>query len=163
MVLATSKLPIYQPVYIWLGARCYRRGMDSDAIDIALLLWRAQLRKRAACDAALARWDLTLPQWGVLRAVASHPDSSTHDLALATGQSDQAAGAVVARLERRGLLQRRNVSGKAILHRLTPAGKKMLSKSDKTVSDVVGAALSGFTVKEIATLRTQLGQFAETF
>jgi DNA-binding MarR family transcriptional regulator len=136
--------------------------MDSDAIDIAILLRRAQLRKQAACDAALARWDLTLPQWGVLRAAASHPDSSTHDLARTTGQSDQAAGAVVARLERRGLLQRRNVSGKAILHRLTPAGQKMLNRSDKAVADVVGAALSGFTVKEITTLRTQLRQLAET-
>ena len=136
--------------------------MDSDAIEIAILLRRAQLRKQAACEAALARWDLTLPQWGMLRTIASQPDASTHALARSTGQSDQAAGAVVARLERRGLLQRRNVGGKAILHRLTPAGQKMLSRSDKAVADVVGAGLSGFTDKEIATLRTQLRQFAET-
>ena len=99
---------------------------------------------------------------GVVRAVASHPDSSTRDRARTTGQSGQAAGAVVARLERRGLLQRRNVSGKAILHRLTPAGQKMLNRSDKAVADVVGAALSGFTVKEVTTLRTQLRQLAQT-
>jgi DNA-binding MarR family transcriptional regulator len=135
--------------------------MDSDAIELAILLRRAQLRKQAACEAALARWDLTLPQWGMLTAVADHPDSSTHDLARTIGQSDQAAGACVARLERRGLLLRHNVSGKAILHRLTPAGQKILSRSDKAVADVMGAALSGFTVKEISTLRTQLRQMAE--
>jgi DNA-binding MarR family transcriptional regulator len=135
--------------------------MDNDAIELAVLLRRAQLRKQAACDAALARWDLTLPQWGILRAIADHPDSSTHDLAHTTGQSDQAAGAGVARLERRGLLQRRNVSGKAILHRLTPAGQKMLTRSDKTVAAVMGGALAGFTDKEIATLRKQLRQLAE--
>ncbi len=137
--------------------------MDSDVIETAILLRRAQLRKQAACDAALARWDMTLPQWGMLRAIATHPDSSTHDLARATGQSDQAAGAVVARLERSGLLQRRNVSGKAILHRLTPAGKKMLGRCDKIVAEVMGAALSGFTVDEIATLRKQLRQLAEAW
>jgi len=141
--------------------RCYPCGVDSDVIDVAILLRRAQLRKQAACDAALARWDMTLPQWGMLKAIASHPDSSTHDLARSTGQSDQAAGAVVARLERRGLLQRRNLSGKAILHRLTPAGQKVLTRCDKTVADVVGAALSGFTVKDVATLRKQLRQLAD--
>jgi DNA-binding MarR family transcriptional regulator len=135
--------------------------VDNDVIELAIVLRRAQLRKQAACDAALARWDMTLPQWGMLRAIADRPDSSTHDLARTTGQSDQAAGAVVARLQRRGLLQRRNVSGKAILHRLTPAGQKMLSRCDKTVGDVVGVALSGLTDNEIATLRKQLRQLAD--
>jgi len=37
----------------------------------------------------------------------------------------------------------------------------MLNRSDKAVADVVGAALSGFTVKEITTLRKQLRQLAE--
>jgi hypothetical protein len=37
----------------------------------------------------------------------------------------------------------------------------MLNRSDKAVADVVGAALSGFTVKEITTLRTQLRQLAD--
>jgi len=135
--------------------------MDDHAIDLAIVLRRAQLRKQAACDAALARWDMTLPQWGMLRAVASEPDSSTHSLGLATGQSDQAAGAVAARLERRGLLQRRNVRGKAILHRLTPTGHKMLSRCDKAVAAVVRAALDGFTVQEVAAFRKHLRKFAD--
>jgi DNA-binding MarR family transcriptional regulator len=135
--------------------------VDDDAIEIAILLRRAQLRKQAACDAALARWDITLPQWGMLRAIAAKPDSSTHGLAGATGQSDQAAGAVVARLERRGLLQRRNVSGKSILHRLTPAGQKMLNRCDKTVAAVVHAALSGSTAQEIAAFAKHLRKLAD--
>ena len=75
-------------------------------VDIAMLLRRAQLRKQLACEAALAQVGLTLPQWGMLYAVAIEPDSSTHALALFIGQSDQSAGAVVARLEQRGLLER---------------------------------------------------------
>ncbi len=76
-------------------------------VDIAMLLRRAQLRKQLACEAALAQVGLTLPQWGMLYAVAAEPDSSTHALAVFIGQSDQSAGAVVARLEQRGLLERR--------------------------------------------------------
>jgi DNA-binding MarR family transcriptional regulator len=96
----------------------------------------------------------------MLRTVANEPDSSTHSLALATGQSDQAAGAVAARLERRGLLQRHNPRGKAILHRLTPAGHKMLSRCDKAVAAVVRGGLDGFTVQEVATFRKHLRKFA---
>ena len=69
-------------------------------VDVAKLL-RAQLRKQMACKTALARVGMTLPQWGMLHT---------------------AAGAVIARLEQRGLLERRHGFGKAILHRLTPAG-----------------------------------------
>jgi DNA-binding MarR family transcriptional regulator len=76
-------------------------------IEVAVLLRRAQLRKQMACEAELAAVGMTLPQWGMLLAVRSLPDSSTHALALFTGQSDQSAGAVVARLEQRGLLERR--------------------------------------------------------
>ena len=93
-------------------------------VDVALLLRRAQLRKQMACEAALAQAGMTLPQWGILYAIAAEPDSSTHALALFTGQSDQAAGAVIARLEQRGLLERRPGFGKAILHRLTPDGSQ---------------------------------------
>jgi DNA-binding MarR family transcriptional regulator len=65
------------------------------------MLPRAQLRKQLACEAALVEAGLTLPQWGMLYAVAIDPESSTHALALFIGQSDQSAGAVVARLEQR--------------------------------------------------------------
>lgn len=47
-----------------------------------MLLRRAQLRKRLACEAALAQVGMTLPQWGMLYTVATEPDSSTHALAL---------------------------------------------------------------------------------
>ena len=51
-------------------------------IEVAVLLRRAQLRKQVACEAELADVGMTLPQWGMLLAVASLPDSSTHALAL---------------------------------------------------------------------------------
>lgn len=129
-------------------------------IDIAVLLRRVQLRKQAACDQALARWEMTLPQWGMLRAVAAQPDSSTHALALMTGQSDQAAGAVVARLEQRGLLERHSGRGKTILHRATVTGTALLADCDRAIARTMRASLSGLDDNEIHTLRDLLGRFA---
>jgi DNA-binding MarR family transcriptional regulator len=130
-------------------------------VDVAMLLRRAQLRKQMACEAALARVGMTLPQWGILHAVAAEPDSSTHALALFTGQSDQAAGAVVARLERRGLLERRPGFGKAILHRLTPDGGELARRCEAIVEDVMTRLLSGLDDQALRTLRTSLQSIAE--
>ena len=129
-------------------------------IEIAVLLRRAQLRKQTACELELATWEMTLPQWGMLNAVAAHPDASTHALALLTGQSDQAAGAVVARLEQRGLVERRSGHGKAILHLVTVEGTKMLSQCDRAVAQTMRTALSGFEENEVRELRDLLKRLA---
>lgn len=126
-----------------------------------MLLRRAQLRKQMACEAVLAQVGVTLPQWGMLHAVAAEPDSSTHALALFIGQSDQSAGAVVARLEQRGLLERRPGVGKAILHRLTPAGEELVRRCNALVEDVMTRLLHGLTERTLTTLRTSLQSIAE--
>ena len=130
-------------------------------VDVAMLLRRAQLRKQLACEAALARVGMTLPQWGILYAVAAEPDSSTHALALFTGQSDQAAGAVVARLEQRGLLERRPGVGKAILHRITPDGDELARRCKAIVEDVMTRLLAGLADQALRALRTSLQSIAE--
>jgi DNA-binding MarR family transcriptional regulator len=130
-------------------------------VDIAMLLRRTQLRKQMACEAALARVGMTLPQWGMLYAIATEPDASTHALAQFTGQSDQSAGAVVARLEQRGLLERRPGVGKAILHRITPEGSKLVRRCDTIVEDVMSRLLAGVTDRTLRTLRTSLQSIAE--
>jgi DNA-binding MarR family transcriptional regulator len=136
--------------------------MDEDVIEVALLLRRAQLRKQMACETELARWSMTLPQWGMLRSVAANPDSSTHALALLTGQSDQAAGAVVARLEQRGLLERRSGPGKAIRHRITGEGRNVLRTCDEAVAGVMRATLREFGTRELKELRGFLERLADT-
>jgi DNA-binding MarR family transcriptional regulator len=129
-------------------------------VEIAVLLRRAQLRKQMACEAALAQVNMTLPQWGMLHAVATQPDSSTHALALSTGQSDQSAGAVVARLEQRGLLERRPGAGKAILHRITPEGKDLVGRSDAIVAEVMGRLIAGIPERDLRALRSSLDAIA---
>lgn len=126
-----------------------------------MLLRRAQLRKQTACEAALDEVDMTLPQWGMLYAVAAEPDSSTHALALFIGQSDQSAGAVVARLEQRGLLERNPGAGKAILHRITRDGEKVLQRCNAIVEEVMTSLLAGFTDRGLRQLGTSLQSIAD--
>ena len=126
-----------------------------------MLLRRAQLRKQLACEAALAEVGLTLPQWGMLYAVANEPDSSTHALALFIGQSDQSAGAVVARLEQRGLLERRPGAGKAILHRITPDGAQLVRRCNTIIEDVMAGLTAGLTGRDLLALGASLQSIAE--
>jgi DNA-binding MarR family transcriptional regulator len=130
-------------------------------VELAILLRRAQLRKQMACEAELAQVGMTLPQWGMLLAVASEPDSSTHALAQFTGQSDQSAGAVVARLEQRGLLVRHSERGRAILHRITPDGAELVRRCDEIVSEVMGRLLAGLPDRDLRALATSLAAIAE--
>ena len=130
-------------------------------IEIALLLRRAQLRKQMACEAELAEVGMTLPQWGMLLAVGSLPDSSTHALAMFTGQSDQSAGAVVARLEQRGLLERRSGGGRAILHRITLDGEDLVRHCDAIVAGVMNQLLAGLSGADLQVLAASLVAIAE--
>src|SRR3954452_9516818 len=130
-------------------------------VDVAMMLRRGQLRKQKGCEAALAPGGVKVPQWGMLYAVATEPDSSTHALALFIGQSDQSAGAVVARLEQRGLLERRPGVGKAILHRITPDGEKLVRRCNTLVEDVMTQLLAGLSDRSLRALRTSLQSIAE--
>jgi DNA-binding MarR family transcriptional regulator len=130
-------------------------------IEVAVLLRRAQLRKQTACEVELAEVGMTLPQWGMLLAVASLPDSSTHALALFTGQSDQSAGAVVARLEQRGLLERRSGGGRAILHRITVDGEDLVQRCDAIVAGVMDQLLAGLSDADLRVLTASLVAIAE--
>src|ERR1019366_3578457 len=67
------------------------------------LLKRAQWRNHRSADRALATVGTSLAQWDALRAISKSPDSSAHDLAIATFQSDQAFGTLANRLEAQGL------------------------------------------------------------
>jgi DNA-binding MarR family transcriptional regulator len=135
-----------------------RTGLN---VDIAILLRRAQLRKQLACEAELSTIELTLPQWGILHAADTHPDSSTHALALLTGQSDQSAGSVVAGLEKRGLLDRFSAGGRAILHRLTAEGVRIVEQADRVIDDVMQRELGNLSDNDLTTLRRLLRRIVD--
>src|ERR1700761_8507350 len=90
--------------------------------DVGLAVKRLQWRHHRAASARLGEIGLSLPQWDVLRNLHAHPDASLHKLAGLTFQTDQSMGALAARMIARGLLARAAGPGRAVRHRLTPAG-----------------------------------------
>jgi DNA-binding MarR family transcriptional regulator len=104
-----------------------------------------QYRHHRALDRRLRNVGTTLAQWDVLRAVAWFPDSSAHALAEATFQTDQSFGAMAGRLVELGLIQRVTGPGRAIRHRLTPAGEAQLEAGQEAVTGVLEASFAPLT------------------
>ena len=100
--------------------------MPSDPQPLGLAIKRVQYRHHRTIDAALIEIGTTLAQWDALRAIARHPESSSHKLAGLTFQTDQSFGALANRMVDRGLIRRVAGEGRAILHHLTPEGERML-------------------------------------
>jgi DNA-binding MarR family transcriptional regulator len=87
-------------------------------------------------------------QWDALRHIARHPDSSSHELAQLTFQTDQSFGALAARLAGQGLIERKAGPGRAIRHRLTPAGEKLLLAGNAVVDEVLAESFSALTLAD---------------
>src|ERR1700709_470558 len=103
----------------------------SDQQQTGRLLKRAQWRNHRATDRALATIGSSLAQWDALRAISESPDSSAHDLAIVTFQSDQAFGTLANRLEAQGLIARTSGRGRRVEHALTAEGARMLKAGQK--------------------------------
>lgn len=125
------------------------------------LLKRAQYRNHRAMDRSLAEVGTTLAQWDGLRAIAEAPDSSAHDLAIATFQSDQAFGTLANRLEAQGLIQRTAGKGRRVEHRLTAAGKKTLAAGQTVAAGVSVRAFALLSKAEVAVLHDLLLRVGE--
>ena len=82
-------------------------------------------RHHLALDRALSAIGLTVVQWDAPREIEEAPNSSAHDLALTTFQSDQSFGTLANRLVDKGLIDRSPGSGRRIEHRLTAEGQRM--------------------------------------
>src|ERR1700712_898630 len=125
------------------------------------LLKRAQYRNHRAADRALAALGTTLVQWDALRAISESPDSSAHDLAIVTFQSDQAFGTLANRLEAQGLIARTSGRGRRVEHALTAEGARMLKAGQKVTAGVSERAFSGLTSAEVEQLRGLLERVGE--
>jgi DNA-binding MarR family transcriptional regulator len=128
------------------------------------LLKRAQWRNHRAADRALASIGTTLVQWDALRAMSESPDSSAHDLAITTFQSDQAFGTLANRLEAQGLIARTSGKGRRVEHALTAEGQRMLEAGmdvTRAVSERSFARLSAAEVKALYDLLDRVGEVPE--
>ena len=125
------------------------------------ILKRAQYRNHRAADRALREVGTTLVQWDALRAIAESPDSSAHDLAVTTFQSDQSFGTLANRLEAQGLIERASGRGRRVEHRLTGAGHEMLDAGLRITAEVSKRSFAGLSQAELETLQELLGRVGD--
>jgi DNA-binding MarR family transcriptional regulator len=111
--------------------------MAADIEKLGRAIKQAQWRHHRALDTRLHAIGSTLVQWDALRAIATNPGASAHDLATATFQSDQAFGTLANRLVRQGLIERRPGHGRRIAHYLTPSGETTLSAGRRVAREVL--------------------------
>ncbi|MFL6074901.1 MAG: MarR family winged helix-turn-helix transcriptional regulator [Mycobacteriales bacterium] len=131
--------------------------MAPELQDVGLAVKRVQHRHHRALDARLsAELGISLVQWDALRHIDRNPGSSLHGLAELTFQTDQSFGALAARLVRRGLVERVPGSGRALRHRLTPAGTELLRKGGAIVDGVLAESFQPLSATEVATLHVLL-------
>ena len=125
-----------------------------------LLVRLLQLKTYNELVEALRRFDLTPLQYMVL-SLASHRGSwSTADLARRFHIAPQSMNEVIAALEAKKLIARRESPGhRRILHiRFTAAGSKLLAKCERAVDRVERSIFRNFDRKELTLFRGMLAK-----
>ena len=107
-----------------------------------------QYRHHRGLDRRLREVGTSLAQWDALRAISRRPNASAHALAEVTFQSDQSFGSLAKRLRKRGLIDRVEGPGRAIRHRLTPAGEAMLKKGHAAAAEVLEASFGPLSPRQ---------------
>jgi DNA-binding MarR family transcriptional regulator len=126
---------------------------------------QAQYRQHRALETALVAAGSTLAQWDALRAIGRMPGASSHDLALATFQTDQAFGTLANRLVAQGLIERRPGEGRRIEHFLNKQGERMLVTANEIAIQVLTdkfAVLNATEQKQLLKLLTKLVEAEDT-
>jgi len=97
---------------------------------LGYLLRQATASVRAAHDAAFAELGLTTPQFLVMTMLHAYPEASGADLARITILTPQTVNLILRKLERDGLIQRRQhaVHGRVLTLSLTASGERQLAE-----------------------------------
>jgi DNA-binding MarR family transcriptional regulator len=122
---------------------------------------RLQMQHHRAANAALAALGISLVQWDALRHLDQHPGASLHDLAQLTFQTDQSFGALAARMEARGLIERVPGPGRAVRHRLTAKGAGLRQAGGQIVDRVLAESFQPLTPDQRATFDQILQQLVK--
>ncbi len=130
--------------------------MNSPNQDTGLLVKRLQMQHHRAANAALAALDISLVQWDALRHLEANPGASLHDLAVLTFQTDQSFGALAARMEARGLIERVAGPGRAVRHRLTAKGEQVRKEGSTLVESVLQESFAPLTPTQLQSLHKLL-------
>ncbi|MEU9438042.1 MarR family winged helix-turn-helix transcriptional regulator [Streptomyces sp. NPDC048252] len=117
--------------------------------DVGLAVKRLQHRHQRAANRALAPLGLSLVQWDTLRHLHAKPDASLHDLAVLTFQTDQSFGSLAARMAERGLIERVPGPGRAVRHRLTEEGERLLAEGQTALDAITTTSFSALTPDQL--------------
>lgn len=136
--------------------------MTVDLEQLGRAIKQLQYRNHRTMENRLLDIGTTLAQWDALRAIANNPGVSAHSLAVATFQSDQAFGALAARLVSLGLVERTPGWGRRLEHRLTADGERMLAAARPIAREVVDSIFGTLTETERQTLLSLVSKLIES-
>lgn len=136
--------------------------MERSLQETGLSVKRLQMQHHRAANVALAALGISLVQWDALRHLDQNPGASLHDLAQLTFQSDQSFGALVARMEARGLLERVPGPGRAVRPRLTTRGLEVRREGAQILDRVLAESFAPLTDRQRATFDRLLRQLIAT-
>jgi DNA-binding MarR family transcriptional regulator len=120
--------------------------------QVGLAIKRVQNRHHRALDSRLSKLGLSLVQWDALRHLSASPDASLHELAQLTFQSDQAFGTLASRMVDRDLIERVDGPGRAVRHRITPKGAKLLAAGGAIADEVLAESFAALSARQLETL-----------
>jgi DNA-binding MarR family transcriptional regulator len=83
---------------------------------------------------------------------SASPGASLHELAQLTFQSDQAFGTLASRMVDRGLIERLDGPGRAVRHRITPKGAKLLAAGGAIADDVLADSFAPLGRRQLEAL-----------
>lgn len=121
---------------------------------------------RRAMRARLAEWELSVAEYTTLAVLAARPELSNAQLARRALVAPQSMLEILARLEERGLVERRidPAHGRILRARLTPEGLELLSLADARVQALQDEIFAGVPVAgqraTLAAMRTAMANLS---
>lgn len=124
---------------------------------------RAQHALRIRMDDALRPIGLTTPQYSALSAVSARPGISNAELARSAFVTPQTMQAILAGLEREGLLQREPdpAHGRILRSVLTAKGSALLANAHRLMDDVGEVLVQAVGGTQAAKLTASLGSITD--
>lgn len=125
---------------------------NTNVLELGRAIKQLQNLNHRRLETGLNEIATTLAQWDALRAIANNPGASAHMLAEETFQTDQSFGTLATRLIEKGLAERCQGVGRALLHSLTPKGRSILEQGLVIAQRINEASFGNLTAAERAQL-----------
>jgi len=137
-------------------------GMEDPYRTLGYALKRAQQALRARLDGTLRTVGLTMPQYSVLAGLEGGAGLSNADLARRAFVTAQTMQAIIAGLERAGLIARtaHPSNGKILVTELTAAGRDVLQGAHRIVADIEATACDAVAPDDPDAIRAVLLRMA---